>query len=188
MAPDDTSAYLRLNQFLELKASGPSPARPTRYATASAVPPLSSSTSPASRSAWTSRKRPTRLVASEGDWNGNGADGNGVCALASAARASQRPRIESRGGDVFGAFPFAASPELGGCVHVRVTGRSLRDGEISFLRFVASSTGLMLRARTERESPRAKRRAEPSRRRAARFPRAPPGATSRWRYTTFAIL
>jgi signal transduction histidine kinase len=77
---------------------------------------------------------------------------NGLGALAASARAARAPRIESRGEGVVGAFPFSASRALGGCVHVRIDGRALRDAEISFLRFVASSIGLMLRARTARES------------------------------------
>jgi len=152
MAPDDTSAYLRLNQFLELEGEWAESCSADEVCHRICRTTALLLDIPCVAIGLDVPQAPYGLVASEGDWNGNGADGNGVCALASAARASHAPRIESRGGDVVGAFPFTASPDLGGCVHVRVTGRSLRDGEISFLRFVASSTGLMLRARMQRES------------------------------------
>jgi signal transduction histidine kinase len=54
------------------------------------------------------------------------------------------PQLRTEGERAHGAFPFAAGPSLRGCLHVTIPRPLFEGGEVVFLRFVASLSGLVL--------------------------------------------
>lgn len=94
--------------------------------------------------------QPYRILAADGAWSlaGNGASSAPASAaattMAARALATHTAQLKSRGDVTDGIFPFSAGPQTRGCMHIRID-RPLFDGtEVSFLRFLASATGIVL--------------------------------------------
>ncbi len=97
-----------------------------------------------------SSERGYRILAADGAWsladNGSTHAPAAADSMAMAARAlsTGTAQLKSRGELSDGIFPFTAGAQTTGCLHIRIA-RPLFDGpEVSFLRFLASATGMVL--------------------------------------------
>ena len=60
------------------------------------------------------------------------------------ALATMSPQLQTEGERAHGAFPFTAGASLRGCLHITIPRPLFEGGEVVFLRFVASLSGLVL--------------------------------------------
>ncbi len=83
------------------------------------------------------------LVTAEGDWN-ESVETSLAQALALRAMAGGLPQVKSIGDVSIGTFPFQLGDGRSGSITVRVSRPLLESTEVSFLRFLASLTGVFI--------------------------------------------
>jgi signal transduction histidine kinase len=146
MEDPDASAYLRLSQFLDLQRDWLAAESRTELCHRICSTAALLLDTPCIAFGLGSPGAPYEIVASEGDWRGGEAQGATGAGLLAAARIAGTPQLKSRGDDCLGVFPFAASREVEGCLYVRLPRPLFCAPEISFVRFLASLAGLVVRA------------------------------------------
>ncbi len=143
MNPHNSSSYLKLGQFLDLESRwvGAADTGELAHRICRTVEILLDR--PAVAIGAMRANGTYALLAREGDWPGSP---QRLGLLAKRALDSNTPQLKTVGDASLGVFPFQAD-DLAGCLHVRIDRPLFEGSEVSFLRFLASLTAMVLGTR-----------------------------------------
>jgi signal transduction histidine kinase len=143
MNPRTSTSYLRLGQFLDLESrwAGAADTGELAHRICRTVEILLDT--PAVAIGALRADGAYGLLATQGTWPG-GEKRFGP--LARRALNSRTPQLKTVGDGSVGVFPFQAD-ELSGCLHVRIDRPLFEGSEVSFLRFLATLTAMVLGSR-----------------------------------------
>jgi signal transduction histidine kinase len=148
MTDTDASAYLRLNQFLELEKHWLTASSRTELAHRICHTAASLLDAPGVALGIAGPGDSFEILASQGTCRESAADDVQKAGFDSAVNGST-PRLESSDDGSVGVFPFHVGTGGEGRLYVRLSRPVFRDLEISFLRFLASVAGLVMRTWSE---------------------------------------
>jgi len=140
-----SSSYLKLAQFLDLESQwlGAADKGELCHRICRTVAILLET--PAVAIGLSGEDQPYRLVATEGEWPEQAADGAAAAGqLLRRASESGTAQLKSVGDSSIGIFPFTVDDDLNGCLHILSDRPIFQGEEVSFLRFIASLSGIVL--------------------------------------------
>jgi len=148
MPPETLSSYLRLSQFLDLESKWLDVADRGELCHRICQTVVILLHTPAAAIGLAEPQQAYRVLADVGEWSTAGlapdSSARGGSSLVRRALASRAPQLKSRGESSVGVFPFDAGEAGQGCLQIEIDRPIFEGVEVSFLRFVASLSGIMV--------------------------------------------
>jgi signal transduction histidine kinase len=149
MDPEQTNSYLKLGQFLDLESRWAGAADKSELAHRICLTVEILLGTPAVAIGVERADGAYRLLAGQGEWPGGE---ERLAILARRALDSRTPQLKTAGDASLGVFPFRVEA-LAGCLHVRIDRPLFEGSEVSFLRFLATLTAMVLGSRPHAGTP-----------------------------------